>query len=963
MAGSVASHNAENAAARGRNNAIAKNNYIQQKEYDIQANLDNVQYLNDVQEQDVQQDQLYQMLVEQHSEVDRQLAEIHDDAAFKIEDATRKMHKEAYAGEQTGATAARLAMAPVLEKSNTMTRLLHTKMTAREEANVSKAASHRKAVRSSRDLYMDVAFAPTHGFRPRDNTNFESGRSNSLLGIDLAQNALSGYSALKANTAPKATGQRYSMSKSYDRNIERLKTNISTVTAQHRQQNTYGAELRGREMVKHVREVRAGLAPFSKALQDWKTQDIEKQKEQGILEARKAKLEQAKLLPEAAKKIKAIEEAKAAGELAFAFESAEAMDMEHQKLKKQMLDAAGETAYPEAQRIANLSPWQQVGYAQEKLRVFNNSFEDKLAHKMQNSTRQLELSGIKFTPAEIHSNNLAFPMKQAAIEILSEEVRNEAGVDNWSPEMLRLSKTEDVIQKAKDSQISKYRDRYNIESSMGTRQKGKLEWSRSEKTGVNLQKLLLVHSATVDTNGKLLGNAGAWKEVEKLITSEGIAQQNPEYASKILDQPMPASMAKELGVKPGTTFSEQWPGRTASIKKAIKAGYAKEIKDEETYLKAGGTQIANQFIEEARKGDLSTARVNEYKRKFAEVGLPIPSSVTNYETVTMRDEREDKQAIEYLMASNNGYISNEQLDQFHPKAALEFREKATRLEKEALKAHDAPAKIKAHMDTAFTNMGIKANEKSPAYVEAMSNAKADYAEKYNRYVAMGYSSAHASHLALHAQQVTDKETGEVLPDSMGVLTEIRTHGEGNKYVVTGQAIEKEIKPGHLRVARIASGKREIRDDPDIIVNGTIGGDYGRRMLDSVIANVDKYGATRGAGMDKSAKKYYEGLARGRDGNWMGLLDKQLKARGHAGLWPNERPPEQDLFEGRDINGNKVEDPDGLLPLAKSMERASKYPSLGCYKYIKNTCMDARDYRNQPGSIWDNSENLVEWVRN
>ena len=86
------------------------------------------------------------------------------------------------------------------------------------------------------------------------------------------------------------------------------------------------------------------------------------------------------------------------------------------------------------------------------------------------------------------------------------------------------------------------------------------------------------------------------------------------------------------------------------------------------------------------------------------------------------------------------------------------------------------------MDTAFTNMGIKANEKSPAYVEAMSNAKADYAEKYNRYVAMGYTSEHASHLALHAQQVKDKETGEPIPDSMGVLTEIRTHGESNKYV-------------------------------------------------------------------------------------------------------------------------------------------------------------------------------------
>ena len=91
------------------------------------------------------------------------------------------------------------------------------------------------------------------------------------------------------------------------------------------------------------------------------------------------------------------------------------------------------------------------------------------------------------------------------------------------------------------------------------------------------------------------------------------------------------------------------------------------------------------------------------------------------------------------MASQNGYISNEQLDAFHPKAALEHRKEAIRLEEAALKKHGAEKKIKAHLDTAFTNMGIKGNEKSPAYVEAMENAKADYAQ-YNRYIA-GYSSA------------------------------------------------------------------------------------------------------------------------------------------------------------------------------------------------------------------------------
>ena len=65
------------------------------------------------------------------------------------------------------------------------------------------------------------------------------------------------------------------------------------------------------------------------------------------------------------------------GELAFEFEDAKAQDLEYQRLKKKLLDSAGTSAYPDAERIAQLSPWQQVGYAQEKLRVFNNTFEDK----------------------------------------------------------------------------------------------------------------------------------------------------------------------------------------------------------------------------------------------------------------------------------------------------------------------------------------------------------------------------------------------------------------------------------------------------------------------------------------------------------------------------------------------------------------------------------------------------------
>jgi hypothetical protein len=750
------------------------------------------------------------------------------------------------------------------------------------------------------------------------------------------------------------------MSTSYDRNIERLKANQAFVSQSEQSFNTEEARLRGKAA--HEQAALWGkLTPFSEELQAWKKRDIEKQKAEGIAAARKAKVEKSKLLTETAKRIQDIEEAKRVGELAFEFEDAEAMDMEYQRLKKKMLDSAGTSAYPDADRISQLSPWQQVGFAQEKLRIFNDSFEDKLAHAMQNSEELIEVAGIKFTPKEIRDKNLAFPMKQAAIDVLADKIRDSHQIDRFSPEMLRLSKTEDAIQKAKESQLVKYRERYNIESSMNTRQKANLEWQRSDKTAYNLEKLILMHSATVDKDGDLVGNAGAWKNIEKILIDDGIAQHNPEYAHQILDQPMTDNMCRELGVKKGTTFSQQWPKRTEEIKRQIKEGYVKEINDEEKFIEAAGTELENEFKLKARGGALSAQEVNEYKRKFGELGLPIPGDVKNYETLSDRDEREDKDTLEALVASNNGRITHEELDQFHPKAALEYREKADKFQREALKAFDAEKKIKAHLDTAFTNMGIKGNEKSPAYIEAMANAKADYAEKYNRYISMGYTPAEASHHALHAQQVKNPETGEMLVDSVGVLHEIRTNGEGSKYVISGQSVEKLIKPGHLRVARIASGKREMRDDPNIIFNGTIGGDYGQRQIDSVVGNIDKYGVKKGLTMDKGAIQYYKGLARGRDNNWMGLLDAQLKANGHAGLWPEGKPEIQIFMEGKDENGEEIVASE-VEGLRRAISACSGFPSKSTLLYQRGCFQDGANWHKaMPTSVFDGEGQLMPWI--
>jgi len=206
MAGQIAEHGAETSAVRGKNNAKLKNYHRQNKEYDVTANLDNVQYLNDVQEQENEQDYTYQAMIDQWSDTDAQLKSIFAEQDFAIEDAIVEMQQKSYAGEQTGATAGRRAAAPVMEMGRKKARALHAKMFAVDEANRAKAKTHRAAKHDSHKLFMDVAFAPTHGFRPAA-PEMEAGPSKAGLLLGLAGTGMKGAMAFSKNTAPDVKGE------------------------------------------------------------------------------------------------------------------------------------------------------------------------------------------------------------------------------------------------------------------------------------------------------------------------------------------------------------------------------------------------------------------------------------------------------------------------------------------------------------------------------------------------------------------------------------------------------------------------------------------------------------------------------------------------------------------------------------------------------------------------------------
>ncbi len=721
----------------------------------------------------------------------------------------------------------------------------------------------------------------------------------------------------------------------YEQNIQRLKSTSRFNTSQAQAFETEHANEMSRWHRDRANKVIDGLSGFSKILQKERKKQIEAMKREGAEIARQDKAVDSKRLLELEQLIPTLKKE----------------DTNYHELKAEYIKLQGINAYPEADRLAKLSHYQQYGYTQERLRNSMESYESSLNYRMQNGETPYVLNGITYTAKQIRANNIqSLPLKEALLEVEAAKLKEEMGLNQFSPEILELVGVNKTIDKAKSAYLGKVRKRYSIDSSMQTQAQSGIAWKNSARTGDDIHHFLVTTGATVDKNGELLGNEGAWSAFMKVVGQEGIAMGDPNYADTIGDIPIPLELARKVGAKPGTTFSQHWPKRFSNLKASIKKGYVEVTNEELKYQKAAGVELESEFIQAGRQNPLSEQQVNQYKRDFGKLGLTIPSTVSNYETLMDRDVREDKAQLQSLIAANKGVVTNEMLDQFHPEAALEYREKAAKYDKASLDVGDAKGKIKAHLDTAFTNMGIKGNEKSPAYVEAMANAKADYQQKYNKYIGMGYSSQLASHFALNATEMKDEE-GKPIPDSMGVLTEIKQNGESSKYVITGQAIEKEIKPGHLRVARIASGKRELLEDPDVIFKGTIGGDYGRRQLDTIANNISKYGTRKGLSMDPGAIKYYKGLARGRDGNWQGLVDAQLKAIGHEGLWPKEKTQLQTLLEAEELTPE-------VKQLAKHISRSSQYPSKTTLLYNRNLMKDGATYGQGLFSTFDDPNNLI-----
>tara|TARA_R100000458_G_C8273757_1_gene248634 strand:+ start:14 stop:688 length:675 start_codon:yes stop_codon:yes gene_type:complete len=205
--GQIGEDQANRQGVNARNRARLRQHEHENQDYLNTVKLDNALYMNDVSVAEIEQNEVFSAMVNQWNEQDAQLDRLYAEYDFAVQDEIVEMYQNAYAGEQTGATAARRAAEPYRKKGYEVAKLTADLILNKKEVYAKKERARMEAGFKQNDIFEKVRFAPVHGHTPVP-PELEAQPSSSGLLLGLAGAGLQSYGLSKGGFGAKETGMK-----------------------------------------------------------------------------------------------------------------------------------------------------------------------------------------------------------------------------------------------------------------------------------------------------------------------------------------------------------------------------------------------------------------------------------------------------------------------------------------------------------------------------------------------------------------------------------------------------------------------------------------------------------------------------------------------------------------------------------------------------------------------------------
>jgi len=515
------------------------------------------------------------------------------------------------------------------------------------------------------------------------------------------------------------------------------------------------------------------------------------------------------------------------------FERLKDTDTAHHAVKRKML--LNGAYYDDADRFTKLSPHAQVGYAQQKLGLYKESYPDKLKQWMLKNSHKYSIYGQTVTPEDLHNDNTYPPLlKEAMLNEAEADIKRQNGIDGFSDDMLTLAGVNDytdaqgnftqgIHSKTKADMMADYRKNYNIESSAKLVQLHFNEFLNSPDKDIN--RFLTVIGGTVDENNKMRDWSGAWTELENLLTGHLRTRQLTEKEVRdMFDQPIPG--------RPGKTYASEYGVRLRNILTKAKRQQEADNKADIAAADNDAEKVEIEFLEKMKPGGelavwieeygaLPDQVVTHYYDRWKAAGGRNDGDMPSWLTDVVTREEQDQQAIidnvkDLLKPGNRGYytaydVRNATADTLQKISRLPGAQSNTQ---RAIESGDQFKKIGKHsgwepgieraLDSALR---ISAEDRRPFnYGEMYAGAVADYKSIYRDLLGAGKLSPEAAHKA--ALQTVQAKMG-LRPKSDGTMATRKEIEDYIEKIDDAPDLAELKKSNAYEARRIDSGKNII----------------------------------------------------------------------------------------------------------------------------------------------------------
>lgn len=304
----------------------------------------------------------------------------------------------------------------------------------------------------------------------------------------------------------------------------------------------------------------------------------------------------------------------------------------------------GGASFEAADEVKQSSGWYQWRQAQNRLNSQVQLVTPMLQKLMADDETQLEAGGMTFTPASAVADNNIAQIKHAH-QWARQKVYSDLGFNTYNRDFFMKHGFKPV--KTAFAAQWKTLSTNQANSVSALRQQDALESFIVNKNILQLHK----EFATTQKDGKILGNAGAWDEIEKILPDLVKAGRFSMADLAMVENAIDPDTNKRVG--------DRWKTRFGLIRAAIRKEENEAFNQLNKQRKNGATAAAIQFIEE--NPDATTEEIQQAQRQifsqFKVKSTELDNMLAHF-SMDAAAKAENKEYIDMLISKNAATVQD-----------------------------------------------------------------------------------------------------------------------------------------------------------------------------------------------------------------------------------------------------------------------------------------------------------------